>query len=125
MGETGREREAVPERGSQVAVFHFMEGSNYVITNKASINVKANHATVKARLNDTFSSKSNQWIKMSYSVPEVKANEKACTKRYNWPHTRLIQRSSCFCSSHVSVVLSIHLTVSNRGPGGKETPPAC
>lgn len=77
------------------------------------------------KLNDTFSNQTTRWIKTIYSVPEVRANEKACTKHYNWPHTRLIQRSSCFCSSHVSEVLSIHLTVSNRGPGGKETPPAC
>lgn len=120
-----REREADPYWGSQVAVFHYMGGLKYVITNKASIYVKANQATVKARLNDTFSNKTPQWIKTIYSVPVVKANGKACTKHYNWPHTRLIQRSSCFCSSHVSDVFSIHLTVLNSGPGGKETPPAC
>lgn len=35
------------------------------------------------------------------------------------------KRSGCFWPSHVWKVFSIHLTVSNRRPGGKETPPAC
>lgn len=64
-------------------------------------------------------------LKRSTWSPRWKRMKKACTKHYNWPCTRLIQRSSCFCSSHVSEALSIHLTVSNSGPGGEETPPAC
>lgn len=63
------------------------------------------------------------WTKTIYSGPAVRANGKARTKHHNWPRAGLVQRSSCFCSSHVSLVLSIHLTVSTREPGGKETPP--
>lgn len=108
-----------------MAVLGYRGCSKYLITDKASLYVKANQATAKARENDTFSNKTPQWVKTNYSVHAVKANGKACTKHYNWPHTLLIQRSICFCSSHVSQVFSIHLTVLNRGPGGKETPPAC
>lgn len=122
---SGRKTETAPYRGSQVAVFHCKGGSKCLITNKMSINVKANQATAKPRGNDKFSNKTLQWVKTNYSVHAVKANGKACTKHYNWPHSLLIQRSICFCSSHVSQVFSIHLTVLNRGPGGKETPPAC
>lgn len=92
-----RERKAVLERGSQVAAFYFIGGPNYVVENKALINVKANQGIVKAHhLHDTFLNKTTKWIKTIYSAPEVRANEKACTKHYNWPHTRLVQRSSCF-----------------------------
>lgn len=63
-----------------MAVFYFMGGSNYVIINKASINAKGNQATIKALLNDTFLNETTQWIKIIYSVLEVKAKERACTK---------------------------------------------
>lgn len=54
-----------------MVVFYFMGGSNHVITNKASINVKADQATTKSFLNDIFSNKTSQWIIMIYRVPEV------------------------------------------------------
>lgn len=50
----------------------------------------------------------------------MKVNENACTKHYNWPYTWPIQRSSCFCSNHVSEVLSIRLALSNRDWEGRK-----
>lgn len=85
--------------------------------NKASIHVTANQATGKASRNETLSnmlrapSGGSQWRGSAQSITIG-------------PVLGPVQRSSCFCSSHVSsVALSIHLTVSTRGPGGKETPP--
>lgn len=119
------ERGAYPYCGCKIAFFSYPKGTKYVITNRAFSTVRANRATVKACPNDTLCNKTCQWIKKIYWVPMAKANVKACTKHYNWPRTQPLQRSSCLCSSHVSEVFSIHLTISNRGPGGKETSPAC
>lgn len=98
MGETWRERGGgvVLEQGSQVKGFNFMGGSNYVITNKAFINVKANQATAEALPSDTFLNEPTQWIKIIYSAPKVKAKENACTKHHHRAHTLPVQRSSCF-----------------------------
>lgn len=57
--ELQRETQKLLESGS----LFLKGGSNYAITNKASVNVKANQATAKARLNDTFPNQTTQWIK--------------------------------------------------------------
>lgn len=70
-----------------------------------------------------FSIKTPQWIKTIYSA---KAKRKKLAQSITIGSTLSLYKGAVvFCSSHVSEVLSIHLTVSNRGPGGKETPPAC
>lgn len=78
------------------------------MTSKASINVKANQATVKAHLNDTFSNKTTQWFKAIYLEPEVKANEKSLHKALQlalhsaYTKEQLFLLQSCFRSAQYS-----------------------
>lgn len=74
-GETG-------ERGRSSGSVLFYRRANYVIINKTSINVKANQATIKTLLHDTILNGTTQWIKIIYSMPEVRAQESELAQRF-------------------------------------------
>lgn len=87
-----------------------------VTAKKASIHVTANQATVKASLNETFSN----MLRAQAVGANGKARHKASQSAPCWgPYKGAV----VFALVMFSSLLSIHLAVSTRGPGGKETPP--